>query len=145
MPNIELKLKLEVIGTITTCPSIAIHRGEKYIIGLRHYSAELPLWTMPGGRCTGVETVEAALRREVTEETGITDLTITDFVSEFSGAKAGDIVYFFIGTTTQEPKLLEPDKFSEWRWESIENVPTNFINPEALAMLTAYAQRSRTN
>ena len=137
--------KLQEIGHAKICPSIAIMRGRQILIGLRHYTPDkwkaISVWTCPGGRCDEGETVEATLRREVAEEVGVTDLHITDFLGEMPGAKEGDTLYFFIGTTDQEPSLMEPEKFSEWRWEDIDSVPENFISPKALDLVRAYLKK----
>ena len=138
MPEDLLK-QLSFIGTKTTCPAVAIIRGNKMLIGLRHYTPEkfknISLWTTPGGRCDEGETIEQTLRRETEEETGIMNFEITDYLGEVPGAKEGDIVPVFIGRTDEEPRLMEPDKFSEWKWEDLDNIPTNFINPAALSLI----------
>jgi len=139
MPSVDCIKKLQEIGTANICPAIAFYKDDKVLIGLRHYSSG-SVWTMPGGRCQLGEIVEHALRREVAEETNITDFTIIELVSIFNGAKAGDVVYFFVGRTNQEPELQEPDKFSEWRWERLSNIPTNFIDSKALALLRPYVK-----
>lgn len=134
----NLSKRLSGIGNSKICPVVAIFREGKLLIGLRHYTPDkwqkISVWTFPGGRCDEGEKVEATLRREVAEETGINDLNISDFLGEVKGAKEGDIVYVFLGSTEQEPKNMEPEKFSEWRWVDIKDVPDNFINPEVLKL-----------
>jgi 8-oxo-dGTP diphosphatase len=138
----KLTLKLSSIGNRTTCPAIAIIRGNKMLIGLRHYTPEkfkkISLWTTPGGRCDEGETIGQTLRRETAEETGIINFEITDYLGEVAGAKEGDIVPVFIGRTDDEPRLMEPEKFSEWKWEDLNNIPENFINPAALTLIKEY-------
>jgi len=139
--------KLEESGMPKICPIIAIIRDKKILIGLRHYAVDkwqaISVWTTPGGRCDNGEKIETALRREVAEEVGITHLNIDNFLGEVNGAKEGDKVYVFIGTTDQEPKLLEPEKFSEWKWEDINKIPENFINPAALELIQKFIRDSR--
>lgn len=131
--------KLSQKGGPTVCPAAFIVRKDLILIGLRHYTPDkfkkIDLWTTPGGRSEPDETIEQTLRRETAEEAGITDMTIEDYLGDVAGAKAGDTVPIFICRSAQEPRLMEPDKFSEWRWSRIEDVPANFINPEALVMV----------
>jgi ADP-ribose pyrophosphatase YjhB (NUDIX family) len=140
--NNALSVNLSKVGTETTCSGVAIVRNGKILIGLRHYTPDkwkqVSLWTIPGGRCDAGETIEAALRRETAEETGITRLKIVGFLGEMPGVKPGDDFYLFAGETNNEPRLKEPEKFSEWRWEDITAVPKNFINPAALALIKEY-------
>lgn len=97
---------------------------------------------MPGGRCDEGEIIETTLRREVQEEVGITDLIIEDFISELPGAKDGDVLHLFIGRTSQEPQLMEPEKFSEWKWENLDSIPENFIHPTGLKLIKDYLRKN---
>ena len=137
-----LELTLAILGTKTTCSGIAIIRDGKMLIGLRNYTAdkwkEISLWTVPGGQCDDGETIEQTLRRETVEETGIKQLKIIDFVDKIPGAKPGDDFYLFIGSTAEEPRLMEPEKFSEWKWCDLNDIPKNFINPAALSLINEY-------
>ncbi len=120
------------IGTSITCPVAILIKDGKVLCGLRHYTPDkwktVSVWTVPGGRCDEGETIERTLRREVEEEVGIADLEIIDFVGQVPGAKEGDHVYVFTATTSTEPVLMEPEKFSEWRWFKPAEIPFNFIN-----------------
>ena len=131
--------KLGERGNVRICPVLAIIRGKKLLIGLRHYTPDkwksISVWTLPGGRCDDDEIIEKTLRREVAEEVGITDFEVTGFLGIVAGAKEGDVVYVFLGKTEQEPKLVEPEKFSEWKWEEIDKIPENFINQGVLELI----------
>lgn len=130
-----MKEKLKSIGNEKTCPAAIIIRDKKILMGLRHYTQEkwkdITVWTLPGGRSTGKESIETTLRRETKEETGISDLIIIDYIAEVPGAKTEDIVPLFLCETTQKEILMEPDKFSEWKWFDAKNFPKNFINDHA--------------
>jgi ADP-ribose pyrophosphatase YjhB (NUDIX family) len=127
------------IGNKTTCPMAVILKDGHILMGFRHYTPnkwkKISVWTIPGGRCDEGETIENTLRREVAEEVGIEDLDIMTYIGEVPGTKEGDIVPLFICQTDQEPKLMEPHKFSEWKWVSNDNLPDNFINPGALELI----------
>jgi 8-oxo-dGTP pyrophosphatase MutT (NUDIX family) len=130
---------LSKIGTEKICPVALIFKENKILIGLRHYTPDkwkkISVWTLPGGRCDQGEPVEATLRREVAEEVGIKDLEIIEFLGEFPGAKMGDLVWAFKTQTKQEPQLLEPQKFGEWKWVLISEIPANFINKSLLGFM----------
>jgi len=130
---------LNEMGSLLVCPAIAFLRGDRMLIGLRHYTPDkwktISAWTIPGGRCDEGEHIEETLRREVAEETGIKKFSITDFLGKVPGAKEGDVVYLFKGITDGEPKLMEPEKFSEWKWESIDSLPEGYINPAQIPLV----------
>lgn len=134
-----MKNQLSKIGDKTTCPVAVIIKNEKVLMGLRHYTPDkwkaISVWTIPGGRCDSGETIESTLRREVEEETGINNLKINKYLGEVPGSKSGDKVLLFVCSTDQEARLIEPEKFSEWRWFSIKEYPDNFINPAALDII----------
>lgn len=112
--------QLQKIGSKELCPMAVITRNGKILMGYRHYTPDkwkkISVWTIPGGRCDEGEKIEETLRREVREETNITDLKIIEYLGEVLGAKKGDVVPIFVCQTEQEPTLMEPEKFSEWKW-----------------------------
>ncbi|KKU47607.1 MAG: hypothetical protein UX67_C0033G0003 [Candidatus Woesebacteria bacterium GW2011_GWF2_46_8] len=130
---------LNKAGNNKMCPVAFIFKDDKLLIGLRNYTPDkwkkISVWTAPGGRCDNGETLETTLRREVYEEVGINDLKFTDYLGSVPGAKEGDVIFVFKAETNQEPKLLEPKKFSEWKWCELSDIPSNFINPESLKLL----------
>ena len=141
-----LQSQLSSIADPSTCPSAFIVKDGKVLKGLRNYTPdkwkEVSVWISPGGRCEPGETIEQAIRREVQEEVGITDLTILYFIGEVPGAKEGDIVPIFFCTTSQEPKLMEPEKFSEWKWvplaEYLQGEPYSTMSPKAHELMTEF-------
>lgn len=134
------------IGSTTSCPVAVMVRDNKLLLGLRNYTPDkwkdVSVWTTPGGRCDEGESLEQTLRREVQEEVGITDFAIEDFIGQLPGAKAGDTIYIFYCTTQQDARLMEPEKFSEWRWVSAEDYlqkdPWGQMNPAAHELISEY-------
>jgi ADP-ribose pyrophosphatase YjhB (NUDIX family) len=131
------------LGDERTCPAAFILKDFKVLVGLRHYTPDkwkaVSVWTVPGGRGDAGETIGATLLREIAEETGITEVEILAYVQDILGAKEGDIVPVFLCETTQDPTLMEPEKFSEWRWvplhEFAAGAPGDFINPDARTLI----------
>ena len=110
-----------------------IVRDGKILMGLREYEKGKPVWTFPGGRCEVNEETEAGLKREVEEEIGVTDLEIKRLLGEKKGVWTNqegvtDQVFFYECATKQEPKLMEPQKFLEWRWIDLKTLPDNLID-----------------
>lgn len=137
--KVGLNSALKKKGDNKDVPVAFIFKGDKLLIGLRNYTPDkwkkISVWTAPGGRCDDGETLETTLRREVAEEVGINDLKITKYLGSVPGAKEGDIVFVFKAETSQEPKLMEPEKFTEWKWCKVSEIPSNFINPESLKLI----------
>ncbi|MBU6500998.1 MAG: NUDIX hydrolase [Patescibacteria group bacterium] len=146
-----LKDQLAKIGNTSICPSAIIVKGNNILLGLRNYTKEkwkdISVWTTPGGRCDAGETIEETLRREVKEEIGVTDFRIEDFIGEIPGAKEGYVVPIFFCTTEREPKLMEPEKFSGWKWFTIEQYlsgePPNTINPVGRKLVSEFLRKRR--
>lgn len=115
------------------CAAALFVRDGKVLMGLREYSKGAPLWTFPGGRCDIGEDPEIALHREVREEIGVTDLVIIRLLGEKDGAYKRpdgvvDHVFMYECSTEQEPQLMEPEKFIEWRWIELHLLPENLID-----------------
>ena len=111
------------------CTSGVIVRNGKVLLGNRVYS-DANMWVGPGGRCDDGESPEEAVLREVREEVGVTDARIVRKLGEKDGAAGKDRVIVFEIATEQEPKLMEPEKFKEWRWFGIDEIPENLPTSE---------------
>src|SRR6185436_18294773 len=121
-------------GDIKTVTQAIIFKEGKVLCGLRNYtkdkSENKSVWTCPGGRCDNGETVEQTLKRGAEEEIGVNDLKIEKFLGEVRGVYMDDKFLVYLCSTKQEPKLMEPEKFSEWKWFNPEEIPNNYINKE---------------
>jgi len=90
-------------------------------------------WTMPGGKFEFGESFEEGAARETLEETGITlDQDKLKIIS-----LANDVVYDahfvtigFLSTDFQgEPRVMEPDEITEWRWFNLDSLPQPMFKP----------------
>lgn len=141
-----LQDKLSQKGNVLICPTAVIIRNDCILLGLRNYTPDkwkkISVWTTPGGRCDLNETVEETLRREIKEEVSIDKLEIVGFIGEISGAKERDVVPIFLCKTEQNFRIMEPEKFSEWRWvpipEYLKGKSWNIMNPSAYKLISEF-------
>jgi len=130
---------LNSLGDSSQCPVALIIKDGKILLGHRHYTVDtwktLSVWTCPGGRCDAGETIEETLRREVKEEIAVEALLIKEYLGEFPGAKEPDVVPVFLCSIADEPKNMEPDKFSDWQWFAKADFPDTFINKDVAQLI----------
>ncbi len=88
-------------------------------------------WTMPGGKLDYAEQFEDGARRELKEETGMTlSRSKIICVENCIGAKAHFItIGIFAEAFSGEPRVMEPDEITEWRWFALGNLPTKLFPP----------------
>lgn len=124
LKNKNIDSKLNKIGNSLICPVAIMINNERILMGYRNYTKDkwkdISVWTVPGGRCDIGETIKETLIREIYEEVGINDFEILDFIDEVDGVKENDIVPIFLCKTEQDFVLMEPEKFSEWKWVNID-------------------------
>ncbi len=120
---------------------IMILRDDKVLLGRRHDDAEKAdsllhgegTWTMPGGKLHFGEELKQAAIREVLEETGITlakehleAISVTnDIVHDAHFVTVG----FLCENCKQEPKVMEPDEITEWKWFNLDKLPEKVFFP----------------
>jgi len=116
---------------------ILLLKNGKVLLGKRNDNAEKAssylhgegTWTMPGGSLKFQEDLKDAAIREVLEETGIflkpEDLKIVSVTND----RVSDNHFVTIGwfckevPNNQEPRVMEPDKITEWKWFDIKELP----------------------
>lgn len=118
---------------------IMIMKGGKILLGKRHDDPEKAssllhgegTWTMPGGKFHFDEKLHEAAAREVLEETGIkiknpkVISVSNDIVSDAHFVTVGFLVTEFEG----EPKVMEPDEITEWKWFPFDSLPEKIFFP----------------
>lgn len=112
---------------------------------------ELPCWTTPGGACEAGETLETAARRELGEETGITNARLGPVVwYGEDGRRSGEwkIVfkeYFLVAHASSEDVTMdgwtehERAQIVDWSWWTLDEIrgTSEVIYPVGLADLMA--------
>jgi 8-oxo-dGTP diphosphatase len=109
---------------IGVCALIFNHEG-KLLLGKRKNSYCSGYYGVPGGRVEINERLEAALAREIKEET---DLLLQNpifigVVRENQGSYDFIHFVFAFSNVTQTPVLCEPEKSEKWEWFDPENLP----------------------
>jgi len=114
-------------------------RDGKVLLGKRHEDPEKAdsklegagTWTMPGGKLHFGEPFEEAASREVMEETGITLNEVGVFcVNNDIGKKAHFVTVGMISEDFDgDPKVMEPDEITEWKWFDLDDLPDPLYFP----------------
>ena len=114
-------------------------RGGKVLLGKRHDDAEKAssalrgegTWTMPGGKFEWGETFETGAARELKEETGmILNKAKVICVNNDKNEHAHFITVGFLAIEVEgEPKVMEPDEITEWKWFEMDKLPINVFDP----------------
>ena len=90
-------------------------------------------WTLPGGKLDFREDILDCVVREAYEETGIKVnkeglklISVTnDIVEDAHFVTIGFVCDDFEG----EPKVMEPDEITEWKWFDLDNLPRPMFFP----------------
>jgi len=98
-------------------------------------------WTFPGGKLDWGETLLDGAVREVLEETGLKlDASKAKLISVTNEIRP-DTHYVTVGflwqNVSNEPKIIEPDEITEWKWYNLNNLPENMFLPSE-KMIKAY-------
>jgi len=108
------------------------NKGE-VILGLRKGSHGEGEWCFPGGHLEFGETIFETAKRETKEETGL-DINRFELISvadEMRYIKTDGKHYLNIGIKGEygggEPKAMEPDRCSTWRWFNLNNLPGKML------------------
>lgn len=95
-------------------------------------------WTLPGGKLDYKENIQDCVYREVSEETSIKVnkdklkiVSVTnDVVEDNHFVTLGFLCEEFEG----EPKIMEPDEITEWKWFDLNDLPKPMFFPSEKAI-----------
>lgn len=120
---------------------VLILKDGKILLGKRHEDPEKAhsllkgagTWTMPGGKLRFGETFEEGAKREVMEETGIklNNARVICVNNDMIETAHFVTIGVFSDDFEGEPRVMEPDRITEWQWFSLDNLPTPIFFPSA--------------
>ncbi|MEK6958561.1 MAG: NUDIX domain-containing protein [archaeon] len=118
---------------------VMVIKDGKLLLGKRHEDpkkADSELrgegtWTMPGGKFEYGESFEAGAARELKEETGMTlKGSKVICVNNDKNEHAHFVTVGFVAKSfSGEPKVMEPDEITEWKWFPINDLPKELFEP----------------
>ena len=139
-------------GPVGAVGGLIINQAGELLAVRRAKNPGKGLWGLPGGFVDNGETMEAALHREVHEETGL-QLVSWDYLVSFPnkyryGGIEADVVDLFFRCRVEESStpVLEEGELSEYRWIELKEaaeLPFAFpSNQRAVAMAAELATRN---
>ena len=125
-----------------------ILRGGKLLLGQRKNVYGDGTWGLPGGRVKLMERAGDALIRELGEELGITvfpaDIELIAVTDDPEPELKSHHLHitFRVDIGSQEPKLIEPEACSEWRWYRLSELPEPMFAPHQKILRTIKSGKS---
>jgi 8-oxo-dGTP diphosphatase len=111
---------------------VLVERDGKVLLGRRLSSHGAGTWQMPGGHLEHGHSFEETALRELEEETGLTDVEITDLISVSNDRVYGKH-FITIGMLAKwksgEPFAAEPEKSMDWGWFKPKDLPEPLFLP----------------
>lgn len=110
---------------------------KKLLLGLRKSLHGNGTWCPPGGHLEYGESFEQAAIRETKEETNLniplSDVVVVGVTNDFfqESGKHYVTVHLKACAFDGDVQICEPDKFAEWQWFDIDNLPKNIFLPAA--------------
>lgn len=118
---------------------IMVLREGKILLGKRNVdpvkaSSDLHgenMYTMPGGKMNFGEKINDAAKRELEEETSLVPngLKVVSVSNEIRTDAHFVTIGFLCENFEGEPKVMEPDEITEWKWFSIDSLPSPIFPP----------------
>lgn len=130
--------------TPVTAVSAALFRDGRVLLVQRARSPNAGMWTLPGGRQNFGETLEAAVSREVFEETGLRLIApvvcdALDVMVDARGARVGHYVIVVFAGSASEDEVRLNDELSRFAWVEIEKAGNLVTTPGLMQTLSRAA------
>jgi 8-oxo-dGTP diphosphatase len=121
---------------------IMIKRGGKVLLGNRKNTHGDGEWSFPGGKLEYWESIRNCALREIKEECGVKvkNLVFQNVLNVKKYDRHFVAVGFLAEWKSGEPKVLEPDKFYEWKWFDLKKLPKNLFYATKL-MIKGYKNK----
>ncbi len=129
-----MKKNFEKIPRVGT--GIMIEREGKVLLGKRKNTHGSGEWGFPGGKLEYWESVKDCALREIKEECGVKvkNLVFQNVLNVKKYDRHFVVVGFLAEWKSGEPKVLEPDKFYEWKWFDLKKLPKNLFYATKMMM-----------
>lgn len=122
--------------------NVFVFKNGKVLLGKRIGKTGYGTWCLPGGHFECGESLIGAAKRELEEETSILsdDLEFLHLVNDPMENVHYVHIDFLAKNWEGEPKVMEPEKFAEWNWFDLNNLPEEiFIGHQKL--IPAFIQK----
>ena len=121
---------------------VLINKKGSILLGKRINVHGEGTWSPPGGHLEFGESPIICAKREVLEECGVTannwrDGAYTNDMFEVEN-KHYITIFVLADWVSKDPKILEPDKCSEWKWFDKNNLPNKLFLPLKNLLDTGY-------
>lgn len=125
--------------TVRVGVGVMLLKNNKILLGKRNQDPEKAdsdlhgegTWTLPGGKIEFEEKIEDCVKREAFEETGIklNEIKLISVSNDIAFGNHFVTIGFLCEDFEGEPKVLEPDEITEWRWFSFNDLPKIMFFP----------------
>lgn len=120
-----------------------LKRGDGELLFLIVQGRRGQAWGFPKGHAEGNEDAEAAARRELKEETGITEIKIVDSLSyseSYETIKGGHLldktVQFFVCFVEKSEVTIQEKEISDYKWATYDEAMRLFVFENHKSVLT---------
>lgn len=117
-----------------------IKNGKGQILVIKRTGSHAPFWSIPGGKLELGETFEAGAIRELKEELDIDIessevIAVTNNLRTYQAEGAHFVSIILLAKTFKgEPKIMEPDKCTEFRWVDPYDLPQPHFDASELGV-----------